>query len=224
MGLQEERDVFRAEFVRKAPPGRAELYDAKEELRRQFPIHAVLRPQAPVVDNRAWDGLMAAAQGGDAAAYHRLLSEVVPWLRRYYARRLPPSMIDDAIQDTLIGVHEKRHTYDPNRPFGAWVAAIARYKWIDALRSLKAKPTEVLEDDVPIASDEETITSAWSLDRLLDTLKPAQSRVIRLVKLQGLSIEEASKATGQSATLVKVNVHRGLKRLTSLLRDENDAD
>ena len=92
------------------------------------------------------------------------------------------------------------------------------------MRSLKAKPTEVLEDDVPIASDEETITSAWSLDRLLDTLKPAQSRVIRLVKLQGLSIEEASKATGQSATLVKVNVHRGLKRLTSLLRDENDAD
>jgi RNA polymerase sigma factor (sigma-70 family) len=183
-----------------------------------------LRPRASPVDNRAWDGLMAAAQGGDAVAYHRLLSQVVPWLRRYYARRLPPSMIDDVIQDTLIGVHEKRHTYDPSRPFGAWLAAVARYKWIDALRSLKAKPTEVLEDDVPIESDEETITSAWSLDRLLDTLKPAQSSVIRLVKLQGLSIEEASKATGQSATLVKVNVHRGLKRLTSLLRDENDAD
>ena len=56
---------------------------------------------------------------------------------------------------------------------------------------------------------------------MLTTLKPAQSRVIRLVKLQGLSIEEASKATGQSATLVKVNIHRGLKRLTSLLRSES---
>src|SRR6201993_5158252 len=88
----------------------------------------------------------------------------------------------------------------------------------------KAKPTEVLADDVPVPSDEETITSAWSLDRLLDTLRPAQSCVIRLVKLQGLSIEEASKATGQSATLVKVNIHRGLKRLTLLLRTESDAD
>lgn len=172
--------------------------------------------------NRAWDGLMAAAQGGDASAYHRLLSEAASWLRRYYARRLPPAMIDDAIQETLIAVHEKRHTYDPSRPFVAWLAAIARYKWIDALRSLKARPTEVLDDDFPAPDHEEAMTSAWSLERLLDTLKPAQSKVIRLVKLQGLSIEEASKATGQSTTLVKVNIHRGLKRLTSLLRSESD--
>lgn len=172
----------------------------------------------------AWDALMAVAQGGDAAAYHRLLSEVADWLRRYFARRLPPAMIDDAIQDTLIAVHEKRHTYDPSRPFGAWLAAIARYKWIDALRSLKARPTEVLDDDIAVPDHEAAITSAWSLERLLGTLKPAQSQVIRLVKLQGLSIEEAAQATGQSATLVKVNIHRGLKRLTARLRSEPDAD
>jgi RNA polymerase sigma factor (sigma-70 family) len=183
-----------------------------------------LRPRASAPGEGAWDGLMAAAQAGDARAYHRLLSEAVPWLRRYYSRRLPRAMIDDAIQDTLIGVHEKRHTYDPSRPFVAWLAAVARHKWIDALRLLKAKPTEVLDDDIPVPADEEAITSAWSLDRLLDMLKPAQSQVIRLVKLQGLSIEEASKSTGQSATLVKVNIHRGLKRLTSLLRDHADAD
>jgi RNA polymerase sigma factor (sigma-70 family) len=175
-------------------------------------------------DHRAWDALMAAAQGGDAAAYHRLLVDVASWLRRYFARRLPPAIVDDAVQDTLIGVHEKRHTYDPARPFGAWLAAIARYKWIDALRSLNAKPTDVLDDDIPIPDHEEAITSIWTLERLLTTLKPSQSQVIRLVKLQGLSIEEASKATGQSASLVKVNIHRGLKRLTSLLRSESDAD
>ena len=174
-------------------------------------------------DNRPWDAMMGAAQGGDATSYRRLLSEVATWLRRYYARRLPPAMIDDAIQETLIAIHEKRHTYDPARPFGAWLAAIARYKWIDALRSLKMKPTEALNEDVSVPDHEEAITSAWSLDRLLATLKPAQSRVIRLVKLQGLSIDEASKATGQSAALVKVNIHRGLRRLTSLLRSKPDA-
>src|SRR6266478_5068479 len=124
----------------------------------------------------------------------------------------------------LIAIHEKRHTYDPSRPFGAWLVAIARYKWIDALRSLKAKPTEALDDDIPVPDHEEAIMSAWSLERLLATLKPAQSQAIRLVKLQGPSIEEASKATGQSASLVKVNIHRGLKRLTSLLRSESNAD
>jgi RNA polymerase sigma factor (sigma-70 family) len=172
----------------------------------------------------AWDALMAAAQRGDASAYHRLLSEVAMWLRRYYMRRLPPVTIDDTIQEVLIAVHKKRHTYDPSRPFGAWLAAIARYKWIDAVRSLEAKPTEELSDDIPVPDHEEAIMSAWSLQQLLTTLKPAQSQVIRLVKLQGLSIEEASKATGQSAALVKVNIHRGLKRLTSLLRTESDAN
>ena len=183
-----------------------------------------LRARDSGADDRAWDAMMAAAQGGDAPSYHRLLSEVIAWLRRYYARRLPPVMIDDAIQDTLVAIHEKRHTYDPTRPFGAWLAAIARYKWIDALRSLNMKPTEPLDDDIPAPDHEEAITSARSLERLLATLKPVQSQVIRLVKLQGLSIEEASKATGQSAPLVKMNIHRGLKRLTLLLRSEPDAD
>ncbi len=175
-------------------------------------------------DNREWDALMAAAHGGDAVAYRRPLSAAAAWLRPYYARRLPPAMIDDAIQDTLIAVHEKRHTYDPSRPFGAWLAAIARYKWIDALRSPENNPREILDDDIAIPGHEEAITSAWSLERLLSTLRPAQSQAIRLVKLQGLSIDEASKANGQSATLVKVNIHRGLKRLTSMLRSETDTD
>ena len=179
--------------------------------------------RGPSRDGQAWDAMMVAAQGGDASTYHRLLSEVAVWLRRYYARRLPPAMIDDAIQDALIAIHEKRHTYDPSRPFGPWLAAIARYKWIDALRSSNAKRTEALDENILVPDHEEAITSAWSLERLLATLKPAQSRVIRLVKLQGLSIEEASKTTGQSAALVKVNIHRGLKRLTSLLRGKLDA-
>jgi hypothetical protein len=44
--------------------------------------------------------------------------------------------------------------------------------------------------------------------------------VIRLVKLQGLSIEDASSVTGQSAALVKVNVHRGLKKLSALVAND----
>jgi RNA polymerase sigma-70 factor (ECF subfamily) len=50
----------------------------------------------------------------------------------------------------------------------------------------------------------------------LSQLKPAQSEVIKLVKLEGLSIEEAAKRTGQSASLVKVNMHRGLARLSHI--------
>ena len=67
-------------------------------------------------DNREWDALMAAAQAGDAAAYRRLLSEGAVWLRSYYARRLPPAMIDDAIQDTLIALTIRTGRLAPGWP------------------------------------------------------------------------------------------------------------
>ena len=171
-----------------------------------------------------WSALMAAAQSGDAAAYHRLLTEVEARLRRYFDRRLPPGTVDDAIQDTLLAVHQKRHTYDPARPFEHWLMAVARHKWIDRLRAMRSTPTEALDEDIPVADHGDAVTSAWTLEALLRTLKPAQAAVIRLVKLQGHSIEEAAARTGQSVSLVKVNIHRGLGRLASLVQGQRDGE
>ncbi len=170
-----------------------------------------------------WDRMMQAAQAGDADSYRRLLTELAAWLRRYYLRRLPPAMVDDAVQDALLAVHEKRHTFDPARPFGAWLGAIARYKWIDRLRAMKSHPTEELDENLSVAGHEDAVSSAVSLERLLAELKPAQADVIRLVKLQGLSILEASRRTGQTMSLVKVNIHRGLGRLSAMIQDREDA-
>ena len=171
-----------------------------------------------------WAAFMEAAQSGNAGVYFRLLTEISVWLRRYYARRLPPATVDDAVQDTLLAVHEKRHTYDPSRPFGPWLAAIARYKWIDRLRAMKSARTEALTDDIPMAGHEDAVANEWLVERLLTELKPAQAEVIRLVKLQGLSIQEASARTGQSMSLVKVNIHRGLGRLSSIVKNHSNAE
>src|ERR1700758_5613766 len=120
-----------------------------------------------------WDQLMAAAQIGDASAYRTLLGELAPWLRRYYARRLPPAMTEDAVQDVLLAVHEKRHTYDPSRPFGPWLAAIARYKWIDRLRALRVEATEPLDDNLRVPDHEDAVLAGSTSHRLLAALKPA---------------------------------------------------
>jgi RNA polymerase sigma factor (sigma-70 family) len=170
-----------------------------------------------------WGQLMQAAQGGHGGAYRRLLSELDPWLHRYYSRRLPPHMVDDAVQDTLIAVHTKRHTYTPERPFRPWLAAIARYKWIDRLRSMGRHPTDELDEEISVEGHESRVTSAIVLEELLARLKPAQAMVIRLVKLQGFSIEEAAAATGQSESLVKVNIHRGLGKLQAVVNAADDA-
>jgi RNA polymerase sigma factor (sigma-70 family) len=171
-----------------------------------------------------WRAMMTAAQAGDAVVYRTLLAELTGWLRRYYLSRLPSAMVEDAVQDVLLAVHEKRHTYDPSRPFGPWLAAIARYKWIDHIRALKSDAMQPLDENIGVADHSEAVVAGSALRRLLEGLKPAQADVIRLVKIEGYSIEEASKTTGQSVSLVKVNIHRGLKRLASVLREVNDAD
>ena len=159
---------------------------------------------------------MAAAQRGESRAYEQLLRELDAWLRRYYARRLPAAAAEDARQDALFAIHLKRHTYAPAKPFGPWVAAIARYKWIDHVRAASRSVALPLDDEIPAEDPGEAVISAVVVDNLLKRLKPAQAWVIRLVKLEGVSVERASDATGQSASLVKVNIHRGLKKLAAL--------
>jgi RNA polymerase sigma factor (sigma-70 family) len=168
--------------------------------------------------------LMAAAQAGDAAAYRALLEDARRWLARYFARRLPPSVVDDAVQDALIAVHEKRHTYDPARPFEPWLAAIARYKCVDRLRAMRRSAEVPMSPEIAAPDRGDAVDGALALERLLSALKPAQAEAIRLVKLHGLSVEEASAQTGQSVSLVKVNIHRGLGRIAKFLAGGRDVE
>ncbi len=164
--------------------------------------------------------LMAMAQAGDGAAYAALLAECQKWLLRYFARRIAPAQVDDLVQDTLLSVHNKRASFDPERPFLPWLAAIARYRWVDQLRKTYRADEVELEDQFSVVSHEEDVTARISIDRLFTHLSPAQAQVIQLVKIDGLSIAEASARCGQSEPLVKVNIHRGLKRLAALVESE----
>jgi len=172
----------------------------------------------------AWRALMAAAQAGHGGAYQRLLTEMSDWLLQYFRRRLPAGEVDDAMQETLLAIHRRRHTYDPRLPLTPWLAGIARRKWIDQLRSMGRRPSEELPVDLAIADHEAAVTSASVLTSLLDELRPAQAQAIALVKLQGFSVEDASRETGLSVSAVKMNIHRGLARLTAILEKADDVD
>ena len=171
-----------------------------------------------VADEPTFARLMAAAQGGDKAAGNVLLTEVGVWLERYFRRRVPPHQIDDLVQEVLIAFYTKRGTYDPSRPFLPWLAAIARYRWVDHLRKVyKHDGKELMEDDAVEDSEEEVVMARVSLDRLFKQLPDKQAEVIEMVKISGMSIREASEKTGQSESLVKVNIHRGLKKLAAMV-------
>ncbi|MEH6702665.1 sigma-70 family RNA polymerase sigma factor [Parasphingorhabdus sp.] len=173
-----------------------------------------------IANEETFRHLMIKAQGGDKLCYSCLLTECEKWLRRYYGRKINPSAIDDLVQETLISLHRKRASYDPTKAFLPWLAAIGRYRWIDSLRKIYRHEHDQLFEEMVADPQDEDVTAKVSLERLLGMIPEKQAEVISLVKIEGLSINEASAMTGQSESLVKVNIHRGLKKLSSMVETE----
>ena len=87
-----------------------------------------------IADEGTMAHLMALSQKGDKHAYTVLLGEASNWLQRYFRRKVPDAQLDDLVQEVLLAIHKKRASYDAARPFLPWLAAIARYRWVDHLR------------------------------------------------------------------------------------------
>jgi RNA polymerase sigma-70 factor (ECF subfamily) len=171
------------------------------------------------VDDDALRRAMERALDGDKPAYRMVLDESRRWLILYYRRRVPPQMIDDLVQETLVSVHHKRQTFDPSRPYLPWLAAIARYRWVDALRRMR-ETDELQPEAVAVEEEESAVIARLSIGRLLSFLPLGQANAIVLTRIEGRSVAEAAKICGQSENLVKVNVHRGLRKLADLVESE----
>lgn len=169
-------------------------------------------------------------RAGDAAAYERCLRELSTYLRGYFRRRLGglPDELEDLVQETLLAIHNQRHTYDPGQPLTAWMHAIARYKLVDLWRRRAGRErlTDPLDDlaenaaELFSTADSEAAEARRDLHELLARLPARQRLPIVQTKLEGLSVAEAARASGMSESAVKVGVHRGLKALAALIRGE----
>jgi RNA polymerase sigma-70 factor (ECF subfamily) len=175
--------------------------------------------------DRDWSALMALSQDGDQQAYRRLLEAVTPYLRALARRRgLSPDEVEDAVQDGLLTLHAIRHTYDPSRPFGPWLQAVARHRLVDRLRRrgrIQARETELTEAHVTSVPDETNMESrAGDVGRLhsaIAELPQGQRQAVELLRLKEMSLKEAAASSGQSETALKVALHRAVKRLKRLL-------
>lgn len=166
-------------------------------------------------------GLMVRGLDGDADAHAALLRLLAPLLRAFYRRRLrgADDDVEDLVQETLITVHTRRATYDRDRPFTAWLYAVARHRLIDHVRRRRiAVPVEDVEALLTAEDFEPAALSRIDVDRLLATLPPKQARAIQDTHLRGLSVAEAARAAGIGESDVKVSVHRGLKALAARIR------
>ena len=166
---------------------------------------------------------MLAALAGDASAYRSLLSGLTRHLRGYYARRLGPAAAEDVVQETLIAIHTRRATYDPQRPFTAWVYGIARYKLVDEYRRGKRTAAVPLDEagDLFTADEAQAAIARRDVEKLLAKLPAAKRDLVREIKLEGHSIADTAARTGMSEAAVKVTVHRALKSLGEELGDSH---
>lgn len=165
---------------------------------------------------------------GDGAGYHAFLKELSAHLRAYLRKRLArmPDDVEDLVQETLLAVHNQRHTYAADQPLTAWVHSIAHYKMVDLLRRRAGRealnsPLDDAAEDEPglfVASDADAADARRDLAALLARLPERMRLPIVHVKIEGLSVAETARKTGMSESAVKVGVHRGLKALAALLR------
>ncbi|MGL5005466.1 MAG: sigma-70 family RNA polymerase sigma factor [Casimicrobium sp.] len=168
--------------------------------------------------------LIVAGLAGDQASYAKFLTELSALLRGFYRKRLAsmPDEVEDLVQEVLIAIHNQRHTYDAAQPVTAWAHAIARFKLVDFFRRRNSRYGEHVDiDDVEsdLASEDHHASDAKrDVATLLAELPSKQREAIEWVKIEGLSIAEASLKTGQSESLIKVNIHRGLKALAVRMR------
>lgn len=172
--------------------------------------------------------LMSRALDGDDGAYRHFLLGLSGLLRAFFHHKLivqDRAYAEDLVQETLLAVHLHRQSYDPSRPIGAWVYAIARYKLVDHFRKRPTTRTFVPIDavaDLFAAEVADAADPSRDVATLLAALPPKQSQAIRLVKLEELTAKDAAARMGVTEADVKISIHRGLKKLMALIaKDEH---
>jgi RNA polymerase sigma-70 factor (ECF subfamily) len=174
-----------------------------------------------------WTGLMRSAISGDSAAYHRLLKAITPVLRAAARRGLaragqPVDQSEDIVQDILLALHLKRHTWDVDAPFAPWLFAIARNKLIDALRRRGRRVFVNIDDFAETIPGEPAAEAAPASEiaAQLQSLPPRQREVLQAIALDAASIKDTAAKFAMSEGAVRVALHRALASLTARLREQ----
>jgi RNA polymerase sigma-70 factor (ECF subfamily) len=169
---------------------------------------------------------MRAANRGDGEAYRRVLEGLTPVLRAWVKRGLArygsaQGEVEDVVQETLLALHLKRHTWDEGRPLLPWVRAIAENKLIDALRRGGRHLHVPIDDvgDVLAVDAEPAALNGVESERALALLPGRARQIVVAISIEGASAREVAERLGMTEGAVRVALHRALKALANTLRD-----
>jgi RNA polymerase sigma factor (sigma-70 family) len=170
--------------------------------------------------DRELAALLALAQQGDRQAYEKFLLEASAVLRRFLVRRMRPlELVEDVLQETLLTIHRARHSYLPGRPVAPWLYAICEHRMTDLhRRRRRIERVEVPGAEAPTAiADEPPAQPRHFVLEALGRLPGKQRRVIELLKLHDLSVQEVAARIGMSESAVKVTAFRGYEAIRRMI-------
>lgn len=176
-------------------------------------------------DTRPLEALLAAVGEGDREAFATLYARTSAKLYGTILRILPEGgKAEDALQDIYARIWRVAASYDPSRgrPI-TWLAAIARNRALDVLRSERggagrARIVDVDADTLAAIPDEHhDAAESAALARCLDRLDPVHRECILLAYLDGATREELGARFGKPTGTIKSWLSRGLLALRECL-------
>ena len=168
---------------------------------------------------QARGGQAGDGKAGDGKAYRDLLAAITPMIRQDVTRQARRWRVfgvepEDVVQEVLIAIHLKRHTWDETRPIVPWIRAIARYKLVDAVRSCGRLKEIAIDDFIEtLAAPEPERDMIGAMERYLGILPSRQREVVEALAVEGSSVREAARRLDMTENAVRVSLHRGLKLL-----------
>lgn len=169
-------------------------------------------------DEKELARLLRAGIAGDERAYGEFLRRAASLVRTSARRKADRGGVDpeDIVQETLLAIHMKRHTWREDQPVTPWLYAIARYKLIDAFRHRGRRvEIEIGEMAEMLAEPEAERVSEREVGRALQALPSGQRSVVAAVSVAGQSIAETARSLRMSETAVRVALHRGLTAIAT---------
>jgi RNA polymerase sigma-70 factor, ECF subfamily len=172
---------------------------------------------------------VAAAQGGDRAAFGQLYELYARMVHGVLLAKVPAGEVDDLVQDVFIRALRRLSTLRDTASFGAWLAAIARNVANDYHRRSvpeKPLPDEAASDHAHEIQVQEVQCGTSRADRneqaatILEAVRSLsesyrETLILRLV--EGMTGPEIAARTGLTHGSVRVNLHRGMEQLRAKL-------
>lgn len=173
----------------------------------------------------ATDAMTRYAQG-DERAFEQLYAALAARLHRFCVFLAGRAEAADLMQEVFLKIHRARATFMPGGNAVAWSFAIARTTYVDRVRHRKRRPEDLARDSsvvkaaVATAASPEALSNTRALEEALEQRLADMSETLRsaliLVRIEGMSCEEAASVLGTSSAAVKQRVFRA----SALLREK----